>query len=317
MTHIQNLLKKLNPTDVVVIAFYLIMTGLTLAFYPKLENWGLLIFLNILLIGFVVWISNKAERSNSNIWKNIHYYYVIPLIFLSFKEVYVLIRALHTIDYDSILISADRFMFGTDPTVFLYQFATPVLTEILQIAYGTFFFLPIILGIEFHLKKEYDKFYFIIFSVVFGFFLSYLGYFLFPAVGPRFTLHDFSTTNIELPGLFLTNILREIVNAGESIPNGTLNPIEVVQRDVFPSGHTQMTLIVMFLAVKLKSSYKLFFLIDGTLLIIATVYLRYHYVVDLIGGTIFMILTMILGKFLFNWWQKKINKPTFEYYYNT
>ena len=42
-----------------------------------------------------------------------------------------------------------------------------------------------------------------------------------------------------------------------------LNPIEVVQRDVFPSGHTQMTLIVMYLAVKLKSKNKLFFLIDG------------------------------------------------------
>ena len=134
-----------------------------------------------------------------------------------------------------------------------------------------------------------------------------------PAVGPRFTLHDFASTNLEIPGLFLTNFLREVVNAGESIPSGTLNPIDVVQRDVFPSGHTQMTLIVMYLAVKLKSKNKLFFLIDGTLLIIATVYLRYHYFVDLIGGVIFMIFTMVIGKYLFNWWQRKNNKSTFEY----
>jgi membrane-associated phospholipid phosphatase len=116
-----------------------------------------------------------------------------------------------------------------------------------------------------------------------------------------------------LPGLLLTNFLREVVNAGESIPSGTPNPIDFVQRDVFPSGHTQMTLIVMYLAVKLKSKNKIFFLIDGTLLIFATVYLRYHYVIDLFAGLIFMIFTMIIGKRIFNWWQKMHNRATFKY----
>jgi len=313
MTKFQSLLKNLNPTDVVVLTFYMFLTFLTMLSLPKIDQGFLLISLNLILIIFVFWISNKAANSESALWKNIHFYYIVPLILLTFKEIYVLITALHSSDYDNLLIAADRFIFGGDPTVFLYQFANPILTEILQIAYGTFFFLPIILGIEFHLKKEYSKFHFIVFTIVLGFFLSYLGYFLLPAVGPRFTLHDFETTNIELPGLFLTNFLREIVNTGESIPSGTPNPIQVVQRDVFPSGHTQMTLIVMFLAVKLKSSNKVFFLIDGTLLIFATVYLRYHYFADLIGGLIFMIITMVLGKWIFNWWQNKYSKPTFHY----
>lgn len=313
MNQIQNLTKNFNPTDFVVFSFYIFLSALTLVFSYTIDYWYIIIFLNSALISFVIWISNKANKSQSNFWKNLHYYYVIPIIFLTFKEVYVLISSVHSMDYDHILIAADRFLFGGDPTVFLYQFANPVFTEILQIAYGTFFFLPILLGIEFQLKKEFDKFYYIIFSVVFGFFLSYLAYFLLPAVGPRFTLHDFALTDIEIPGLFLTDFLREIVNSGESIPSGTPNPIEVVQRDVFPSGHTMMTLIVMFLAVKLKSKNKIFFLVDGTLLIFATVYLRYHYVIDVIGGTIFMVISLILGKIIFNWWQKKTNKTIFEY----
>lgn len=309
----KNVLGSLNPTDIIVISFYLILSLINLVFSAQIELWLLLIVLNFILITIVVLLASKTKESSSELLKNIHFYYVVPLIFLTFKEVYVIISSIHATDYDNLLISVDRFLFGLDPTVFLYQFANPILTEILQIAYGTFFFLPIILAIEFHLKKDYSKFNFIIFSVVLGFFLSYLGYLIFPAIGPRFTLHDFELTNIELPGIFLTNFLREIVNAGESIPSGTLNPIEVVQRDVFPSGHTQMTLIVMFLAVKLKSKNKIFFLIDGSLLIIATVYLRYHYVVDLIGGLVFMILTMIIGKSLFNWRQKKVNQPLFNY----
>lgn len=277
------------------------------------DLWYVLIVLNFSLIGFVFWLANYAEKADSALWNNIHFYYVVPLIFLSFKEVYILLDAIHNVDYDNLLISIDHFLFGTNPTVYIYQFASPILTEIMQIAYGTFFFLPIILGVEFYLKKEYNKFTFVIFSVVLGFFLSYVGYFFLPAVGPRFTLHNFEMTNIELPGLFLTNFLREIINSGESIPAGTINPIAIVQRDVFPSGHTQMTLIVIFLAVKLKSSNKIFFLIDGTLLIIATVYLRYHYVIDIIGGIVFMILTMFIGKRLYNWWQQKTDKQLFEY----
>lgn len=305
----KNVLKNLSQTDLVVIFFYIYLIVVNFLFHSYVENWLFLNSLNFTLIFVVFWLANKANSVKSSFWENLHYYYVVPLIFLSFKQVYVLISSIHSADYDNLLIEADRFLLGTDPTVFLFQYANPILTEILQIAYGTFFFLPIILGVEFHLKKDFQKFNYVIFSVVLGFFLSYIGYFFLPAVGPRFTLHDFDLTNIELPGLWLTNFLREVVNSGESIPSGTLNPIEVVQRDVFPSGHTQMTLIVMYLAVKFNSRNKWFFLIDGSLLIIATVYLRYHYFVDLIGGFVFMILTLILGKRIFNWWQKKLKKP--------
>jgi membrane-associated phospholipid phosphatase len=41
------------------------------------------------------------------------------------------------------------------------------------------------------------------------------------------------------------------------------------------------------------------------MLIISTVYLRYHYVADLIGGALFMILTVWSGKRLYVWWEEK------------
>jgi membrane-associated phospholipid phosphatase len=39
--------------------------------------------------------------------------------------------------------------------------------------------------------------------------------------------------------------------------------------------------------------------INGTLLIAATVYQRYHYVVDLIGGAVFMVLCVLTASPLF------------------
>jgi membrane-associated phospholipid phosphatase len=74
-----------------------------------------------------------------------------------------------------------------------------------------------------------------------------------------------------------------------------------------------ITLIVMYLSVRLKSRSKYFFVPIGTLLILSTVYLWYHYVIDLIGGLLFMIFTLWSGRYIFNWWRRKVGKPEFEY----
>jgi len=307
------IIKTLSPTDFIILSFYTFLSIMFVLLNSSIDYWYLLIFANLILFSFIFFISQKDYVTKSKVWNNLHFWYVVPLVFFTFKEVNLIIRAIHSVDYDTLLISIDRFIFGLDPTVFLFQFANPILTEVLQIAYASFFFLPIILGLEMQLKGKIENLRFIIFIVIYGFLLSYIGYLFLPAVGPRFTLHNFEMTNIELPGLFLTNFLREVVNSGESIPSGTLNPMQVVQRDVFPSGHTQMTLIVMYLTIKMKSSYKMGILFTGTLLIFATVYMRYHYFVDLIGGAVFMIFTVMTAKHLYNWWQKKTENHLFEY----
>jgi membrane-associated phospholipid phosphatase len=265
------------------------------------------------VITAVFFLAYFDDKKNSILLEHVHYWYIVPLIFLSFKEIYFMVKPIRGVDLDYYLIEIDRFIFGTDPTVALHSIANPVLTEILQIVYGTFFFLPIILAINLMVVDKDNEFQFTTFTIVLGFFLSYIGYFLVPAIGPRFTIHDFHATNSELPGIIYTNYLREIVNAGESIPSGTPNPAEFVQRDVFPSGHTQITLIVMYLSAKFKVSTRYFFLPIGTLLIFSTVYLRYHYVIDLIGGLVFMILTMYLSKVLYNQWMRYTGGREFQY----
>jgi membrane-associated phospholipid phosphatase len=130
------------------------------------------------------------------------------------------------------------------------------------------------------------------FTCVYGFFLSYIGYFFLPAVGPRFTLHHFSMIDRDLPGVLLTPYLRWFVNAGGSVPLGVPDEVAIAgtQRDVFPSGHTMMTLVLIYLSAKFRAKSRYFIYVTGVLLIIATVYQRYHYVVDILAGSIFMVL---------------------------
>jgi membrane-associated phospholipid phosphatase len=311
MLKFKSYFKILRAVDIVVISFAVILNFVNIVFYNRIDNWLIHVTLNTIVTMLIFVLAYLDKYKHNILWQQLHFWYPVPLIFMTFKELYFMNKAIHGVDYDDILIEIDRFLFGVDPTVFLDQFSHPILTELLQIVYASFFFLPIILGINLLLNNKSKDFHFMTFTVVLGFFISYIGYLLVPAVGPRFTLHEFELTNIELPGLFLTNYLREIVNAGESIPAGTPNPMEVVQRDVFPSGHTQMTLIVMYLAFKFKSCVRYPFLINGSLLVFSTVYLRYHYVIDVIAGMAFMILTIVLAKWIYNKWMPFIGEEKY------
>jgi membrane-associated phospholipid phosphatase len=313
MNKLTPFIKHLKAFDLVVVVFFILLTVINIIFRNRVDQWLLFVFLNSGIIFFAFAIAYLETKYESRIWRIIHYWYIAPLVLITFKELYFMIKPIRQVDYDFLFIEIDRWMFGTDPTHFLYQFSHPVITEILQIVYGMFYLLPLILALFLLKKKRYLATDFAVFSIIYGFYLSYLGYFALPGIGPRFTLHNFETINEDLPGLFLTNTLREIVNMGESIPAGTPDPADAVQRDIFPSGHTMITLIVMYLSVKLRSRSRFFFVPIGSLLILATVYLWYHYVIDLIGGLFFMIFSLWSGKYIFNLWQRKIGKEEFEY----
>jgi len=313
MNELKFFLKKSKAFDLVIIVFFVLLSLVNAIFAQKIEAWNQLILINMGVISMVLIITYLESRYNSRILKIFHYWYIAPLILLTFKELYFMIHPLRPQDFDWLFIKIDYWMFGVNPTHLLQKIAFPLLTEILQIIYGSFYLLPIMLCLFLLRNKERVVFEYAIFSVIYGFYLSYIGYFALPGVGPRFTLHDFSLMNIQLPGVWLTSYLRDFVNIGESIPPGTLNPALVVQRDVFPSGHTMITLLVMYLSVKLKSRSRYFFIPIGTLLIFSTVYLWYHYVIDLVGGMLFMIFSVWSGKYIFNWWQRRIGQIEFHY----
>ncbi len=313
MDKLKSYIYHLKTYDLVVVGFYIFLIVINIIFHNRIPQWSLFVYINLGVILLVLMLAYAEVISNRRFWRIVHYWYIVPIVYYTFKELYYLIEPIRQTDYDWLFIKIDRFMLGGDPTHFLHSISNPVLTEILQIVYSSFYLLPIFLVLFLLRKRRYLACDYAIFSIVFGFFVSYLGYFALPGIGPRFTLHNFAHINQDLPGLFLTKYLRNIIDTGESIPPGTLNPAAIVQRDVFPSGHTMITLIVMYLSIKLRSRSRFFFVPVGALLIFATVYLWYHYVIDLVGGAAFMMFSIWAGKRLFNWWRRKKGEEEFEY----
>lgn len=303
-------LRVLRPVDALFISFLLLLSLLVLIFVRNELTWAPIIAINLLVTAALILLSEIVESKKDSRLRVVRDWYGAPLVFIVFKEIYIIIQSRGTRDFDYVFIALDRLMFGVDPTVWLSQFAHPVLTEILQIAYAGYFVILMGVGIELYKKKDAagarEPFARYVFMIVFGFCISYIGYLMFPGVGPRFTLHRFELLNQELPGIFLTIPIRDLLNAAESIPRNIQHAVVVAQRDVFPSGHTQMALIALLFAFRYNLRSKYWYALLGFLMMVGTVYLRYHYVIDLVGGVIWMIAAAKISPVLYAWWEKEV-----------
>lgn len=298
----------LRSADVVTIGFVTLITIVESIYFPLLDRAPFFILSNILFctaIFFSARYTASSERPNKVVLLFRDWYLYAGILFI-YMQASSIPYPIHGRDYDDILINLDRMIFGGDPTRWIYQFAHPIITEILQISYSSYYIFYIALFIEFYRRGDRREFDSGSMLVVYAFYLSYVGYLLVPAIGPRFTLHNFSTIDAELPGLFLTEYLRMFINSGGGVPIGALDSLATVNRDTFPSGHTELTLTAIYLAFTLKAKIRWGLLVVGTLLIISTIYMRYHYVVDVMAGMLMFVFAVWSGKKIDRWWNDAI-----------
>lgn len=192
-------------------------------------------------------------------------------------------------DVDNLLIKIDFALFGVYPTVWLERFFTPWLADILALAYAAYYFIPVILIIILYVWGKEEEFARTICTLVFGYYISYVGYIIMPAIGPRFVLA--SLQHVPLRGGAILNSMITILNVLEGNP-----------RDCFPSGHTQMVLISLWFAFIYRRPLFWIYLPISILLIFSTIYLRYHYVIDVLAGFAFAGITVLLGSWIWAWW---------------
>ncbi len=289
---IRELSIALSATDRLLIAFWCLLSTVSLILHSRIPHWRVIVAANIAAAVVACILAYAAWMKDSRLLRCAHEWAAFLMVLYTYKQLYFIIGPIHRgKDYDHLLIAVDHALLRVNPTEWLAGFSNPLITEALQIAYSLFYVFFIAVGLELYWRQDRSQFRYFCFTGVYGFFISYIGYFFLPAVGPRFTLHDFSATDAELPGLLLAPILREFVNFFESIPSGVSNAVALAsaQRDVFPSGHTMMTLVVMILAYRFRLNIRHYVLVMGILLIFATVYLRYHYLIDVAAGVVLVL----------------------------
>lgn len=301
--------RKFEPDEILNYIFLSLLSVFQFIHSSQIKGWYLFISVNFIiciLIYFIIGIFAKKKANNSQIKKSsvisiLRFWYGIPVVLYCFKQVYHIIQGMNLPLIDLTLIKIDYSLFGVNPTEWMMNFANPFVTEVLQVIYFYYYLLFIFFFLEFYLKRNSDEYKFSMFLIFIGFYISYIFYLIFPAAGPRFFIHDFFSISKELSGILLTEPSRIFLNFGESIPAGVSNPILHVQKDAMPSAHVSMAFLVLYLSWKFKTKSVWFYLPYFVLMAVSTIYLRYHYVVDVLAGVIVGLLAIFLTKLFYSY----------------
>ncbi|MCE5309086.1 MAG: phosphatase PAP2 family protein [Acidobacteriales bacterium] len=201
--------------------------------------------------------------------------YFCPILYVAacYREMSVLIRSIRGTDYDAAMAHMDILLWGTHPMVLLSGIQSPWLTEALQLAYSLFIPAVLLACPLLWKKREWEELRYYSFLIALGFLVSYAGYLLVPVRGPRFHLP--STNLPPLEGLWLFDRLRS-----------GLDWLESAHYDCFPSGHVQLTVMACGFSKRRFPVLFLIFLPYTFAVVFATVYLRYHYTVDVAAGAL-------------------------------
>jgi hypothetical protein len=207
---------------------------------------------------------------------------VVPFVYLNLGR---LIPLVNGNVYDPQLEALDRRLLGAEAQAALYALPLPAwLADVLTLAYSTFFFLPIVLLVALARRRDplTGR---VVSALILTFLVSYAGYFVVPAYGPRVTVAQ--ERYATLPAGLVGAPIRE-----------ALDHWEKTKTDAFPSGHTMVTLSVLLFARRRVRGLYNAILPVGALLIAATVLLTYHWVVDVIAAPPLLAAALALARLI-------------------
>ena len=277
---------RLRPLEAMNLAALAVLVAVTLFLWRRLADPGEILLRYALmgaLVAVAVFFAQRVERLPKALRVAVDFYPAafIPFVFESLGPLIAAAREPH----DALLIAIDRALFGGDVTVMLQPYVTPLLATFFYIAYSTYYFLPIVLGAALWRASTESARRFI-FTLTVAFYVSYIGYFTIPAFGPRTAQAELYTVP-----LATTSVARAIER--------TINELEHTKLDVFPSGHTMITVVVLIVAWRRARRVFWWLLPFGISLIVSTVYCRYHYAIDVIAGIVLAFVTVPLGEKLY------------------
>jgi len=257
------------PVDKVVLPYYGAVAIAVLVFWNRLTDPAILLAWHV---GAIL-IALFAIRSPGRFGCLFHHWYPLPYVAWCFHEMAVLMPSLRGWHADAALARIDHRLWGADPAVWLERVSTPVLTEYLQIIYTLFVPAVLFIAVLLYWRRRYVEFRYYAFLIALGFLASYLGYVLVPARGPRFYFADLA--GFPLRGLWFTHALQL-----------TLDRLESKAWDCFPSGHTELTILAWWSSRAISNRLFWLYFVYTLSIISATVYLRYHYTIDLLAGAV-------------------------------
>jgi hypothetical protein len=246
---------------------YLLLTGLRLLAHGGTAQYWSLMFFGCLTAGTA--LSFWAEQKPTGLRWRIRLLFYPAAMGISFYAMGKAIPLLGIPPADGLLLQWDRALLGHTPSVTLEPFLRPWAEDVAMGGY-LFFFYYLIAAPGHYCIHDLQQFCKCIVGLFTLYGLAFMGYTVLPAAGP----HVYLPFKTPLHGTWLLDRVIGPVNAGS---NGL---------DAFPSIHVAASLYLLLFDWQHWRRRFWWFLLPCIVLWISTIYLRFHYFVDLLAAVV-------------------------------
>jgi PAP2 superfamily len=282
---------RVQPSDKVLaglLAVAVVVAAVRLPFAPVGDALDLHL---ALLAGFVVTIALVIHWERLGWVQLVRPLVTVSIIFTLYSSLGKLGMTAMPYTADGALSRADTWLCGADPSLYLQAFLTPGRVEFFSFVYAAFIpYIYVTIVLNCLGRPPLERSYFLT-GWVFTYAISFLGYVFLPARGPA--VYQAADYEIALSGGFFYGLVLQGVEATGGM------------QGAFPSLHVGGSLYLCLFELGTNRLRGLVYLPLVILIYVSTLVLRYHYVVDLLAGTIIAAACLPLGRAVFDAWVRR------------
>jgi membrane-associated phospholipid phosphatase len=208
------------------------------------------------------------------------------------------VRYVNSHDIHPYLSRAEEWMFGGQPVLWAERYITPARTEFFNFFYANFYLVapsvPTILWAAGR-RPEARR---VLLGVIVCFYTGYVLYVIFPAAPPRLYYASLGLFTVTLRGGPITNFQDYLIGM---MPNHA-------ERAAFPSLHAAISTLSLWYAWRYCRWFFPILLVFVVGLLVSTIYLRHHWVVDLLAGMCLVPWTLWFAPRFERWWTVHVNR---------
>jgi membrane-associated phospholipid phosphatase len=224
-----------------------------------------------------------GERWTTRFWHFWRHWYPHLFFLFCFEELGKLVHLVNSGWQDAKLIAFDHWLTGVHPAIWLEQFATPARNDFFQFTYLTYFTYLLLVGGILYYRRDWRGYWAVMTYSAVGYAIGYVIAMFFPIESPWFSMAG--AWHGELRGGAFTAAINFIEHFGR------------VRGAAFPSEHVAGSMAALWGAWRHRRwlFWVLLPLVMG--MCASTIWGRYHYIADVLGG----LATGTLGYWLGAW----------------
>lgn len=256
----------LTPTDRLTLGYLAGLAAIAAVYHPRpLPLIAVIASFGCALAALIRWGTRSARGRVA------HDFFPIATVIAVFMLIGPLVAVANPMRWDATFASIDRRLFGDLPQAWFTFLGRPWwLTDAASVAYVSYYFVPVAMAVALYAADRDEDFERFVFTVMTAFLVSFSCYFLAPTSGPRVPANAASEV---LGGGTVSAFVRAFIRHAEGN-----------ELDAFPSGHTTMSLVFLALGWRLLPRWRAPLALVTAGVVFSTVYLSFHYVVDLVAG---------------------------------